>query len=228
MVFLLSLTVLQAIVMVQCFRTLHLIQSGALKRTEGMLTAFGMMAAGALVSFPLLQEFATVSAFASGKPVSPHGDYLPLWFLGFGGALAVAVFGLRLHRQRTNPNAGFFAVGANASGIMVGVYMLFVVADQLMFFAPPREDAGMLNWGLFREQGAVKDIQCQSDMLVVKGLDSDTATYRCPHEGVVVMGRFTGTPIVPWPTYTEGTSHQLAVEMRKMQRDAIKAEGTHE
>ncbi len=65
-------------------------------------------------------------------------------------------------------------------------------------------------------------------MLVVKGLDSDTATYRCPHEGVVVMGRFTGTPIVPWPTYTEGTSHQLAVEMRKMQRDAIKVEGTHE
>ena len=146
MVFLLSLTILQAIVMVQCFRTVILIQSGALKRTEGMLTAFGMMAAAGIMGFPLLQEYATVAAFSQGKPVSPQGDYLPLWFLGFGGVLAVAVFGLRLHRQRTNPNAGFFAVGANASGIMIGLYMLFVVADQLMFFAPPRQDAGMLNW----------------------------------------------------------------------------------
>lgn len=53
---------------------------------------------------------------------------------------------------------------------------------------------------------------------------SDVATYRCPLDGIAVMGRFTGTPIVPWPTYTEGTSHQLAVEVRKMQRSAIKLE----
>lgn len=223
MVFLLNVAILQWIVIVQCFRTVGQIRVGALNRTEGMLSIIGMIAAVALIGFPLLQELATVAAFSSGKPVSPQGDYLPLWFLGLGGGLGVAVFGLRLYRQHTKSNAGFFAVGANAFGIMIGLYMLFVVADQIVFFAPPREDAGMVNWGLFREEGVVKDIQCQSDILVVKGTDSDAATYRCPLEGVVVMGRFTGTPIVPWPTYTEGSSHQLAVEIHKIQRNAIKA-----
>jgi len=227
MFFFLSLTILQWIVMVQCFRAVSLLRTGALNQTEEMLTV-GMLASAALISFPFLQEFITVGTFSEGKPVSPRGDCNPLWFLGLGGVLALAVFGLRLYRQRMNTSAGFLAIGANASGIMISVYMLFVVGDQMIFFAPPREDAGMLNWSLFREQGLVKDIQCQSDMLVVKGLDSDTATYRCPHEDVVVMGRFTGTPIVPWPTYTEGTSHQLAVEMRKMQHNAIKVEGIHE
>lgn len=156
MVFLLSLVILQWVVAVQCFRTLGFIREGAVKRSEGMLTVFGMMAAAALVSFPLLLEFVTVAAFSQGKPVSPRGDYVPLWFLGAGGLLAVLVFGLRLHRQRLNANAGFFAIGANASGIMIGLYMVFVVADQVLFFMPSREDAGMLNWGYSdrREQSA--------------------------------------------------------------------------
>jgi hypothetical protein len=227
MVFVLSLAVLHAIVVVQLFRTLVLIQEGALKRREGMLTAFGMMAAVTLISFPLADEFLTLVAFSHGAPIAPQRDYQPLWFLGLGGVLALVVFCFRLHRQRRNPNAGFYAVGANALGMMVGLYMLFVVADQVAFFVPSREDAGMLNWGMFRGKGVDPDIQCQSDILVVKGLDSDAATYRCPHEGLVVMGRFSGTPIVPWPSYSEGISNKLAAEMRKIKLDAvnIKVEG---
>lgn len=218
MVFLLSLMVFHAIVLVQFVRTGGLIRSGGLRLPEGILTAFGMLIASALMSFPLLQEVSTAS---ERSVVSPRGDHLHLWSLGLGGALAVAVFGLRLYRLRKEPNAGFFAVGANTSAILIGLYMLVVVADQLVFFAPPRDDAGMVNWSLFREQGRVTDIQCESDILVVKGLDSDSATYRCPHDGTMVMGRFSGAPFVPWPAYTEGTSHQLAVEVRKMQRSAI-------
>lgn len=224
MLFLLSLSILQFVVLVECVRTVGLIRSGELNRTKGLLTAFRLLAIAALISFPLLQELVMVAAFAEGKPVSMQGSYLPLWFLGCGGALALALFGQRLYRQRTTPSVGFFAVGANAAGVMVGLYMVVVVADQMMFYAPPREDAGMVNWGLFREQGSVKDINCESDMLVVKGLDSEAATYRCPLEARVVMGRFSGTPIVPWPTYTEGTSRQLTVEVRNMLRDTVKPE----
>lgn len=224
MAFLLSLTVLHWIVLVQCFHTMQQALAGAGGRNERMLSTLGMLTSAGLMGFPLVSELLTVAAFSDGKPISIQGDYLPLWFLGAGGALALVVFGLRLARQRKHPGVGFFAVGANAAGLAIGLYMMFVVADQLAFFAPPREDAGMLNWGLVRQQGLVNDIQCDSDLLVVKGIESDEATYRCPHEGLVVMGRFTGTPIVPWPSYTEGSSHQLATEVRKMHRSAVKVE----
>ena len=220
MVFLLSLTVLQWIVFVQCFRTAGLIRTGAIKRTEGMLTAFCMLAAACLTSFPLLQEFVSAISFSEGKPISIQGGYLPLWMLGLGGACAVATFGMRLYRQHANKTTGFLSVGVNLSGVMIGLYLLFVVTDQVMFYAPPRQDAGMLNWGLVQELGAVKDIQCSSDMLVVKGLDSEIATYRCPHNSVVIIGRFSGTPIVPWPSYTEGHSIELKHAVAAMMADA--------
>lgn len=223
MVFILSLLVFQAIVIIQCIRTAKLIHAGSLDRFEGGVTILGMMASTMLMGFPILQEIGTVAVFSQGKPISPSPDFLPLWFLGFGGALAVGVFGFRLRRQHAASNGAFFKIGANVFGIAIGAYMLFVVADQLLFFLPSRQEAGMVNWAIFRAEGTVKDMQCQSDMLVVKGLESDTLTFRCPNGGAMVMGRFSGTPIVPWPNYSEGASHQLAIELRKMLRNSVDA-----
>ena len=84
----------------------------------------------------------------------------------------------------------------------------------------------MLNLALFREEGDIKDVKCEQDMVVIKGMDSDVATYRCPSTGILAMGRLSGTPIVPWPAYTEGTSRDLPRVMRELMKNSVKPEGS--
>lgn len=193
-----------------------------------MLTAWAVILTAMLLGAPLALEVAQVAAFSNGKGVSPGRDYLPLWFMGAGSIAALATFGYRLRQQMRSKDAPFFAVGANIFGAMIGLYVAFVVMDQLMFFAPPRQDAGMLNWAIMKEDPALHDIHCEADMLIVRGIDTGTATYRCPYVVQMVFGRFSGTPIVPWPGYTEGTSAALARTIQTMQREAIKPEGKHD
>lgn len=230
MIFVLSLSVLQWIVLAQVFKMLRLMYTGDVTHANGVLSIMAMLTCAALAGLPLLCEYAVIAGIADGVSLLPSNDYLPLWFLGGAGVLTVVVFGLRLYWQSRNPteNAGFFAVGANATALMVGLYLLFVVSDQLAFYSPPRDDAGMVNWGFFRERGDVKDVECRSDIIVVKGLNSKAATYRCPIDGLAVIGRYTGTPIFPWPAYSEGTSRELGAELRKLKVESVKLKNSNE
>lgn len=192
------------------------------KTGEGLLTACGLVFATILLLTPVAMELATLAAIDRGEPVAMDGGFLPLWHLGGGGALTLLVCGYRLFRLGQQQAPSILETGANVYGVLFGLYMAFVVIDQRAFFSPPAEDAGMVNWSFFQETAHITDIQCQSDMLVVKGADSPVAIYRCPDEGTLVFGRYTGTPIVLWPNYTEGHSRQLATTMQKLYSEAKK------
>ena len=227
MLFLVCITIIQIVAIIQCVYSTQLVRSRSITQGQALFSNGLMLLAAVLITLPIFIEYIAVLLFAKGSSVSMNGNYSVLWFLGIGGALAVLAFGLRLfavHSFKERPPQFLAQTQTNYMGIAVGFYMLFVVADQIIFYQPPRDDSGMLSWSFMREEGMVKDVHCESSMLVVAGLETGTATYRCPHDGLVVMGRFTGKPIVPWPHYTEGTSQQLAIEVRNLQRRATSIE----
>lgn len=217
MLFLILLMGMMLIASVLVIRTVYR------KSGEGsLLTACGLVFATILLLAPVAMELATLAAIDRGEPVATDGGFLPLWHLGAGGALTLLVCGYRLFRLGRQQAPSILEAGANVYGVLMGLYMAFVVIDQLAFFSPPADDAGMVNWSFFQETAHITDIQCQSDMLVVKDADSPVAIYRCPDEGALVFGLYTGTPIVLWPNYTEGRSRQLATAMQKLYSEAKK------
>jgi len=222
MVFLLAVSAFQWIAIVQTTRAFLRMRSGEITGIEAALTSTGMISAAILIGAPLLMEFATVVAFDNGHGIAVDGgNRSPLWLLSTGSCIALAVFGYRLYKQRAQHRANFFAIGANVSSLVIALYIAVVVVDQFAFFGPLDKDAGMVNWGALKEMSDIQDMQCNSDLLIVKDAESETATYRCPQQVVMVFGRFSGRPIVPWPSYTEGTSHDLAVALRTIQASAI-------
>jgi hypothetical protein len=75
-----------------------------------------------------------------------------------------------------------------------------------------------VSWAFFRDR--VTDIHCNSDMLVVNGMSSTVATWRCPQGPQMVLSRYSSTPIIPWPGYVEGSSSQLAPVMQAIKAGA--------
>lgn len=183
-----------------------------------------MLAAG-LLSAPIILEVAQTMAFANGKPVSLGGQLRALWFMGAGALLILSAFSYRMAKQLKAKTSRFFAVGANVFGLLIGLYLAFVVADQLSFYRSVK-DTGMLSWALMKDDPSLRDIRCESDFLIVRGFDSGTATYRCPLPLQLIYGRLSGAPIVPWPGFTEGRSAELAQALKKLQNEAIQTRET--
>lgn len=160
-----------------------------------------------LLAWPLFRDTVDILLLSGGNGMTVNTGKANLWLIGLGAALAVGFYGRRLYMLR-HAGGVFLATGVSVLGIALGSYMLFIVADQAIFDWP--EDAGFVNWGLVKTLVEVKDIQCQSDVILVSSSPNDEAiTYRCPHSGFFVLGRFTTNPIIPWPGYSQGKSTQL-------------------
>lgn len=173
-----------------------------------LITPFYIELAGATRDIPLLWF---ISAFA-GK------ESLTLPILAAGALACLAYFGLRITQRHSA--ATLAAVGVDMTYLLVGLYMAFVVVDQITFFEPSKKDAGMVNWELLGEVAKVNDVHCDSPLLIVKGMDGDVATYRCPNRAGIVLGRYSAKPFIPWPHYTEGESLELALALRDITRKA--------
>jgi hypothetical protein len=173
----------------------------------------------ALVVSPLLIDIYKSAKFSSGEPVSVHSSALTTWLFCVGGGMVVALYATRLMQQRRSGNQHFLSVGVNTMGFLCGLYILFAVADQWTFLRED-ENSGMVNWTFFQEEAQVADMHCNSDVLLVKGTRTETALYRCPTS--FALGRFATIPFVPWPSYTEGESKQLAAAIQKLHNEAIK------
>lgn len=52
----------------------------------------------------------------------------------------------------------------------------------------------MLSWALMKEDPTLREISCESDFLIVRGIDTGIATYRCPTPLQLVYGRLSGAP----------------------------------
>jgi hypothetical protein len=148
-------------------------------------------------------------------------DYIwPLWCFGCAGLLAVASAAYRLFRSRHH--ATFLSTGLPAVILFFGVYLLFVTFDQAVFFLS-MPNVGFMN---IEDEKDALDVQCprltldQYQYLVVKDYQTRVATYRCPKPAAVIFGRYTATPIIPWPDYIEGTSQEVPKTIRRWKKEA--------
>lgn len=141
------LLILNVIVAAQCISTAEQIKGGEISKAEGILEIVCMYISGVLPIFYWVQFFGKPTN-SIGAPIPHVDDFSLLWYIGIGGAAACFVFGVRLFKQRKNKNIGFFAIGANTVGAMIGIYMLSTAVNA-MFSTPTSDDFGALNF-IFR------------------------------------------------------------------------------
>lgn len=217
MVYVYSLNAFLLLGLILSFRAFQRFHRGQISYGLAAREAAMVMIPSITFAGPLVLEVVKVAQFQNGG-VALDGAAWHLWFTALGSLLGLASFGWRVWRQR-NVAAGFFAVGANIAGLLICLYMAFVVVDQVVFFGSG-DDAGTANLAFFREIGQVTDIQCESGTIIIKGVENDEVAYRCPMN--IMLGKFSSKPFVPWPSYTEGKSKQLAVAWRKVNEQALK------
>lgn len=165
-----------------------------------------------VLAAPIAIELFKMSLFMQGSTVALTGENLDMWLTIAGGALAVAVFGVRLWCHR-HAGPTFTGAGEHVLGIVIGAYMLGAGIDELHFLGNGA-DAGAADLAFFREHG-VSDIKCSKALILVRRDASGPARYRCPTS--VVVGQFSTAPLIPWPDYSEGTSIQLATALRRLE-----------
>lgn len=136
------------------------------------------LAAGA----PLFIEMMLVAQHQAGKPMSFDDGIsnAQTALLAAGAVSGLLLFGRRLLALKRAP-AGQAGPGAGIAtpsvGFMACVYLAFVVVDHLTFFMGDKE-AGVVNVGLLQQiqPGQIRDMQCDSEMMLVSKLASGTAT----------------------------------------------------
>lgn len=219
MLYLLVLFAFLILCMLLSYRTFGRFAKNEMDSRSTIRAVASTIAPAMLLGIPITVEVARTAQFLNGIPITPDSPISFAWLTLIGGAWGLGLFGWRAWQQRLS-NPSFMAVGANVLGLAFSSYMAFVAIDQFMFFAKP--DSGMLSWGVLSELSNehVKDVNCAQPVIVVRGVDSDTATFRCP--GPLVIGPYSARPFVPWPDYTEGESKQLAVAIKTLPSTADK------
>ena len=172
-----------------------------------------------LLGLPMALEVIRTARFEGGMPIAMDSPMSFPWLTLMGAACGLMFFGRRAWLQRL-AQPTFASVGVNVTGLLMSAYMAFVAVDQMMFFTG--EDSGMLNWGAMQELSdvEVKDVKCAHGVIVVRAVETGTATYRCP--ATVVIGPYSARPFIPWPSYTEGESQQLATAIQALHKSAEK------
>ena len=193
----------------------------AARSSKAALVDTGVLLAAVLMLVPFSLE---IAAAISGRE-SSLGVYSGA-ISGGGAVLGLAVFGVRLSRLRGTASPGFWAVGSNVLGLLLSAYIGMVALQHEAFYAGhDSDDIGMANLGFLREAGEAKDVACTADLVIVKGIKSGVGAYRCPT--VLVLGKFSDKPFIPWPGYVEGESAQMAMAISKMQAEAEKVSPTN-
>ncbi len=220
MVFLASVSILGWLSLMPYF--VRAFRGPGLTRPEFALAAVSFMGTAAALA-PVMLELGMVGREASGASISlDQSATLQLVLLATGGVLSIIAFAARLLRLRRAPEARFSSVGVNTLGLAIGVYLCVVVVDQVRFLRASGDDVGMLAWSIVRTEfrDTVKDVRCDSEVMIVRGVESGVATYRCPHLPQITLARYSATPIFAWPAYEESRSAQLAQALRQLTPDS--------
>jgi hypothetical protein len=165
-----------------------------------------------------VQAGALIACAGIVLPLStPHGDlqaYTPSLLLAGAlvsgaGSTAQALIGRRA-RVRSQLDA------ATLAAVLCSAYLAFTAVDHLHFFRDEQR-TGYVSSSVAAEAGII----CDYGYLLVRiGRDNATATYRCPRN--LALGNPLHEPFVPWPSYREGTSTQLARILSRQHTAAAK------
>jgi hypothetical protein len=155
----------------------------------------------------LLSAGFMLGVLSIGAEFRPDRDinYAPYLFL-VGGALGAALFGYAAFNK-----GGWWIPCALASA-----YLCYTAIDHLVFCFD-RENTGVLSTELARST----DVDCEAPYLLVRKT-GNAFEYRCRKN--IQLGNQFGTPFIPWPSYTSGSSEQLLAALEKLQADVAAQE----
>lgn len=124
------------------------------------------------------------------------------------GSLALltqSLYGVQQARQSSN--FGFWNMGRIVVLALAGIVGTTSAYKHLTFFTSDQD--GFANVGLLREIADLSDMKnCKGSIALVQYRATGPISYRCP--SLLMFGRDTSQPFIPWPDYVEGTSQGLA------------------
>lgn len=195
--------------------------SGAVRITSQIILRNALLMAAALAcASPVLFELYTMTQLSSGKAVSLGQDFWPAYVMLGGATVSMVIYGWILARLR-GTQASAMTFGRATIGMAVSIYVLAVFTDHMLFYFQRTDDTGIVDLDTLREITPIKDMACNAPTALIR-LEHNQgpvhATFRCPT--TLLVGRYTTAPMLPWPSYTEGTSVGLAKAINDLRRGA--------
>lgn len=110
-------------------------------------------------------------------------------------------------QARDGGKLGFWPTGRIVVLALAGFVGATSAYKHLTFFTSNQD--GYANVGLLREIADLSDMKdCKSNIALMQYREAGPINYRCP--SLLVLGRDTQQPFIPWPDYVEGSSQGLA------------------
>lgn len=218
MTYLLSALFLQLLPLFRGFRFIMALVRGKASNPRGLLPFALALGLTFLITAPFYQSmiFVLQQSSPEGLPgtASMRGS---VYLMLVGAILSFAWYAWHSWKRP----------GIDILALMISAYMAFVAIDQLRFFDA---SAGVVSMDYIAYSGQVNDIPdaatCSSGLSGGMALVRDSATegemiYRCPNNIVFGARGLIADPFVPWPSYQEGTSRDLAAAIAAMKASAV-------
>ncbi len=191
------------------------------------LTSVALAISNLLLLSPVIIEMAVLSALSNGEPINVYqgfmsSDYI-YWMMGAGSLIGIILAVKNLLMLQNQGDHSLSATFPPTISLLCAGFFALVVADSVLFYYPNKEDTGSINVGLLKEiyPGKITQIPCDG-MIPIKDAHSDVATYRCPKNQIIILGRMSSQPLVPWGNYTEGKSEEIPILIKKIMAEAKK------
>lgn len=171
------------------------------------LPLVGLIASCVLVMVGLVHYSAPgkLGPFA-GAPAHGEADAAVDWFATGAVLACLSAVALIFGGWRQKARASLALPGM---GLLIGVYLLFVVGNQIWFFRAGPGRAGQVDPAWLN--GLVPPTQrCALGPIAIRGVGTARVTYRCPAPTSLVFGQDTPAPFAPWPGYRQAVSTTVA------------------
>lgn len=219
MMYLLCCLLFMAIAVKRMLATLHrtmVLEGAPIRWYSPLVDALLPWAVSMAVGAPLITTFIDGAATGSGAGVKMSSGTISVW-IAFAGALAaMALYGAPLISACRTGTVGFARMGKLVAPVICAALLVLITGLQLEFVR--HKGAGYISLGFVRDQ--VKDMQCNADVVLTQWdrAESGPVVYRCPT--TIMLNPYSSTPFIPWPSYYQGESADLARVMAEFLKDA--------
>ena len=171
-----------------------------------------------LISYPLFKSMRDAQQLASGEGLAIYDSTAAMWMC-LAGALGWTI-SCAVELLRRRHNIGFWTSGLLLVCLVQGAVAISSVTSHLRFVSD--RDFHVISLAFLEDK--VKDVQCESPVIEAHwdGSDIRPLEYRCP-TGLIFFAN-TPQPFIPWPSFTEGESVDLAIALKQMLDSARRLE----
>jgi hypothetical protein len=172
------------------------------------------------VGAPLIATFLDGAASGSSAGVKMSSGTISVWIAFAGSLAATALYGAPLVPAWVSAcRSGaveFVRLGRLVAPVVCAALLVLITGLQLEFVH--HKGAGFVSLGFVRDQ--VHDMECSADVVLTHWdhAENSPVVYRCPT--TIMLNPYSSTPFIPWPSYHQGESADLARVMTEFLKDA--------